>query len=389
MKMFWKLMLAIFVILGTTACTNSSVDSVGGDSEFFSFIASIESTRTDMVNNDGIWQTIWSGDDKLLVTSDSGNFVFTNSKEEPARFVSTDVEAVALGDATNIVITTLHENGSVVDSDAGKCGIGLRQEYARFPKSGVVSLDIQSAFFRLACDYDVTISAGDAIFSGINESSNLETKITLNAGDDIWVALNPCVEKTSVAIMVGDESVLTIGELELKHCVIYNFGKIVPKVVPEPEPEPEPEDAVVYLVPNDEWRGSSAWFAAYLWSDNEEVDVRLTDEEGDGIYSAIIPRSMTNIIFCRMNPAYTEFGWNSDSESDRVWAMTADLAVGVAPNNYFYVTSESDGVWGSATYDPNLPVGQPSNWAVAGTFNNWSDDIMYITAVENIFVKQS
>ena len=376
-------MLAVAIILGVAACTNDSFNISGNDDEGFSFIASIEHTRADMVNNDGVWQTVWSGDDKLLITSDRGNFIFTNSQEEPARFVSTDTEASALRDATNIVITTLHENSCVVDSDAGKHGLSLRQEYESFPESGRVSLGIQSAFLRLACDYNVTISADAAIFSGIDGSDSLETNITLEAGKDIWVAVAPCVEKTSILVMVEGKNVLEAKEVELKPCVIYNLGEIVPETTPEPEPEPTPESAIVYLVPNKEWKEAEAWFAAYLWEGNEELTVKLIDDNGDGVYSAAIPKSMTNIIFCRMNPAYSEFAWNY------VWKQTVDLKVGVAPNNYFYITSDNNGEWRSAYYNPNPPTAELSTWAVAGSYSNWSsDDVMYTTAVENIFVKE-
>lgn len=377
-------MLAISVLFGVVACTNNEVNFYDNTDEGFSFIASIDHTRADMVNNDGIWQTAWSGDDKLLVTSDKGDFTFTNSQEEPARFVSTDVEASALRDATNIVITTLHENGSVVDSDAGTRGLSLRREYERFPECGKVSLGVQSAFLRLACDYDVTISAEAAIFSGINGSSNLETTITLKAGDDIWVAVAPCVEKTALTVISEEKEVLFVEELALKPCVIYNLGEIVPETTPEPEPEPTPESVDVYFVPNDEWRDSGAWFAAYLWEGNEELDVKLLDGDGDGIYSVAIPKSMTNIIFCRMNPAYSEFAWNY------VWKQTVDLKVGLAPNNYYYITGTDSGEWHSADYnpDPNPPTTELSKWAVAGTFNDWGDEVMFTTDEANIFVAQ-
>ena len=143
MKKFWNLILALAVIMGVSSCSDSDVD--GSISNNFSFVATIEHTRADMVNSDGTWQTIWSGDDKLYVTSDKGSFTFANSTKEPHRFVSTDAEASVLRDATNIVITTLHENGSVVDSDAGKRGLSLSMDYERFPKSGEVSLAVRSS----------------------------------------------------------------------------------------------------------------------------------------------------------------------------------------------------------------------------------------------------
>lgn len=384
MKKFWNLILAICVILGAVACTNEGADI--SDKDGFSFIATIEHTRADIVNNNGTWQTVWSGNDTLYVTSDKGDFSFTNSAEEPSRFVSMDTKASVLRDATNIVITTQHENGSVVDSDAGKRGLSLRKEYERFPENSKVNLDIQSAFFRLACDYDVTIMAEDAIFSGINGSNNLETDITLKAGDDIWVAFKPCAEKTSITVMVADRQELVVEDVALKPCVIYNLGEIVPGS----EPKPEPEDTFVYLVPNDEWKSSDAWFAAYLFNEKGYSSaVKLNDEDSNGIFECQVPTNMESIIFCRMNPAYTEFAWNSDTESDRIWAHTADLVVGVAPYNYYYITGVDSGEWNRADYDPNSPPEVDYTWAVSGTFNNWGDTVMSTTSVSNIFVKCS
>ena len=392
MKKFWNLLLAVVVMFGVTACTDYSSDYWGNTEEGFYFTADIEHTRADMVNNDGIWQTVWSGNDKLYVTSDKGSFIFANSAGRLNRFVSTDDGAEALRDAAFVVITTQHENGCVVDSDAGKRGLSLRKAYEYFPESGRVSLEVSSAFLRLSCDSDVTILADAAIFSGINGSSNLEKSITLKAGDDIWVAFTPCVEKTSLTVMVADKRVLFVDEIILEPCVIYNLGEIgangTTTPTPTPEPEPEPKDKMVYLVPNEEWKSEGAWFAAYLWEGNDSANVKLTDEDGDGVYGAVIPENMTNIIFCRMNPAYTEFAWN-DAGGDRVWKQTADLIVGVAPNNYYYITGVDTGEWNRAGYDPNREIGEVSSWAVAGTFNDWNDAPMYATNVANIFVKQN
>ena len=384
-------MLAVVVMLGVTACTDYNAEFCGITEEGFYFTADIEHTRADMVKNDGIWQSVWSGDDKLYVTSDKGSFVFANSAGRPNRFVSPDDGAEALRDAAFVVITTQHENGSVVDSDAGKRGLSLRRAYEYFPEDGRVSLEVSSAFLRLSCDSDVTLLADDAIFSGINGSSNLEKSITLKAGDDIWVAFTPVVEKTSLTVMVADKRVLFVDEIVLEPCVIYSLGEIGSNgtTTPTPTPEPEPEEKMVYLVPNEDWKSEGAWFAAYLWEGSDSVNVKLLDEDGDGAYGAVIPENMSNIIFCRMNPAYAEFEWNNNSVTDRMWRQTADLVVGTAPNNYYYITGVDTGEWNRAGYDPNREIGEQSSWAVAGTFNDWTDAPMYTTNVENVFVKPS
>ena len=382
-------MLAVAVMFGAAACTEDGADILGNGTETFSFIAEIEPTRADVVESGDAWQAVWSGDDKLFVTCDQGSFSFANSAEELNRFVSTDANASTLRNAKNIVITTQHENGSVVDSDAGKRGLSLRKEYELFPVEGKVSLGVESAFLRLACDYNVTISADAAIFSGVNGSKNIVADVTLKAGDDIWVALTPRVEKVSLTATIAGNMELYVEEIVLAAGGLYDLGKIVPEVAPEPEPGPEPEGGVVYLVPNEDWKSADAWFAAYLWDDSSSVNVKLTDEDGDGIYVATIPENMTNIIFCRMNPAYTEFAWNSEAESDHVWTQTADLTVGVAPNNYYYITSWETGEWNSEGYTPEPPAVNQSTWAVAGTFNGWGDTLMYSTDVANLFVAQS
>lgn len=385
MRKFWNLVLALVAAFGVVACTDYNADYWGSTEEGFYFTVDIEHTRADIVNNDGTWQTVWSGDDKLYVTSDKGNFTFVNSADRLNRFISNSKGAEALRDATNIVITTQHENGCVVDSDAGKRGLSLGKEYERFPENGRVSLAVQSAFFRLACNSDVTLSTDAAIFSGVNGSSNLEKSITLKGGSDIWVAFTPCVAKSSLTVSVAGKEELFVEEIVLEPCVIYSLGEIIPGATPKPEPK----ERIVYLVPNDDWKSEGAWFAASAWEDGDATNVKLTDDNGDGVYKAAIPENMTNIIFCRMNPAYTEFAWNSDAEADHVWVQTADLVVGVAPNNYYYITGEDTGVWNRAGYDPNSPIGDESTWAVAGTFNGWGDTVMYSTNVPNLFVKPS
>ena len=62
----------------------------------------------------------------------------------------------------------------------------------------------------------------------------------------------------------------------------------------------------------------------------------MVDSDGDGIYECEVAKTMTNIIFCRMNPAYTELSWDSK------WNQTVDLTIGEAPTNYFYFTD-----WGN------------------------------------------
>lgn len=388
MKKFWNLISALCVVLGVAGCSTVDGDVLDSVDGGFSFIATIDHTRADVVNNDGVWQTVWSGDDILYVTSDKGNFVFANSAERPSRFVAEDEGAEVLREASNIVIATQHEGGCVVDSDAGKRGLALRGEYASFPEDGRVSLGVESAFFRLSCTQQVTLEADAPIFSGVDGSSDKQVNgVTVGAGSDIWVAFEPCVEKVALTVTVAGKVEKSVEELALSPCVIYTIGEIVPTV------EPEPEVSYIYLVPNDEWMSDGAWFVAYFLNGNGDTEaVKLSDEYG--VYEAAVPEGMTTLVFYRMNPAYTEFGVN-DLENTRIWAETSLLDVGVAPYNYFYITGDSTGEWNSAGYKPNLP-NEPTppdvyydKWAVAGTFNGWGDEPMTATDEQYIFVKRS
>jgi hypothetical protein len=79
------------------------------------------------------------------------------------------------------------------------------------------------------------------------------------------------------------------------------------------------------------------------------------------------------MLFCRMNPAYPEFAWNSEAETDHVWNQTGDLTPGIAPNNYFYITGWDTGEWNAAGYVPEVPA---QSFSLAGSFNGWSNLVM-------------
>ena len=129
------------------------------------------------------------------------------------------------------------------------------------------------------------------------------------------------------------------------------------------------DDSVVYLNPGSDWMDGDARFAAYTWGGTAgEQWINMTDEDGDGIYEAVIPAGYPNVIFCRMNPAFTENMWNTGSETDDnkpVWNQTVDLTV--YAGGTFTITDPwgsgdgkgADGTWEGGTEvegtTPNLP----------------------------------
>lgn len=101
------------------------------------------------------------------------------------------------------------------------------------------------------------------------------------------------------------------------------------------------------------WDADGAWFWAHIWSDGgASEDVALTDNDGDGVYEIPVSAGMTNILFCRMNPAFTNIpAWDAENG---LWNQTEDYAIGVYPNNHFFIDAygpdgaKTTGYWGTA-----------------------------------------
>ena len=124
----------------------------------------------------------------------------------------------------------------------------------------------------------------------------------------------------------------------------YTFGANVWSPVDEEVELPEAEK--LYLDPNDNWVQGDAWFAAYFFG-NGETWVKMTDEDGDGIYECEKPEGYPNVIFCRMNPEATALSWDSK------WDQTVDLTIPTDGSNCFTVAAgdwnNANGTWSAYT----------------------------------------
>ena len=96
-------------------------------------------------------------------------------------------------------------------------------------------------------------------------------------------------------------------------------------------------NTTIYLKPNSNWVQSDAWFAVYTWDVSPDW-YKMTDSDGDGVYEVTLPAGVTNVIFCRMNPASGDLNWNNK------WDQTVDLQY--TGKNCFTV---KDGDWNNAT----------------------------------------
>ncbi|MEF2919714.1 MAG: hypothetical protein U0O22_04500 [Acutalibacteraceae bacterium] len=119
------------------------------------------------------------------------------------------------------------------------------------------------------------------------------------------------------------------------------------------------EEKRIYFIPSTNWKDANARFAAYFFGGNSgEAWVSLT-ATSDGMYTGVMPKGYTNVIFVRMNPATTENNWNNGTK----WNQTADLTI---YGNCFTLTSTAwdngTGTW--KTIDnptvPTEPTTQPT-----------------------------
>ena len=377
-------MLAALITMGVVACTEKEqeVDKTPEPApEVLSFEATIDGvieTRTDVVLDEqsGDWNTVWAGNEKLAVSDSSGaKYYFTNSKENKGLFSSSDANVKSLvGKDVRIDLVQTENGKKEIDSRAGKGGGSLVAEVKGFNPEERVSLSVESAFLRYSSAFEVTLQASQAIFM---YDKSTHTALALPAGEDVWVAVKSCDTAVTVSCSIGGVNCLE-QELNIEKKGLYNLGTLTPA-----------PGAVssVYFVPNEDWKSDDAWFAAYVWNEaGDNSSIVLGDVDEDGVYECALPAEMTNIIFCRMNPAYTEFAWNSETEADHVWNQTEDLTVGVAPNNYFYITGWATGEWHEAGFVPETPVVEAIVWSLAGSFNEWGDAIMEATELENLYV---
>ena len=191
--------------------------------------------------------------------------------------------------------------------------------------------------------------------------TNGSSKITLSGSfipeTDYYVAVKPGTHKFTVSID-GEVSKASTKAVTVERSKILNMG-----VLPVPVPP-----TTIYLVPG-VWASDNAWFAAHFFGDGVQEDKKMDDSDGDGIYEVTVPYGATGVIFCRMNPKFTEFAWNNDGEEEHVWNQTENLTVPAsdATEVYYVVTGWAAGAW--KTYDDATaaPV-----IGLVGSFQGWN-----------------
>ena len=399
MKKFWNLMLAALVIFGAVACTENQEENVPQAElkPVLSFVANIanDETRVNTVEENGVWKTVWSANETLIVYN-------SNDEEQQYEFTLTDAENGVFSCYDNGVLELVGEavkiDNGYVDSKADKQGAWIenKEEIVSFDPTANITLEVKSSFFRFSSASDVTLTASTEIFV---EDGAISKTVTIPAGDDNWVAFLPnpnCTFSYSVGGYKVKEikkdfvakKIYNLGELVEAEpydfigivgghqgwdtakkdamylipgsntYVRYNvpitadgfkfYGETSKTVVVEHPAVTTGETGYLFLQPNSNWTQANARFAAYFFGNGEEW-MDMTDSNNDGIYAVQKPsKTYPNVIFCRMNPGASANNWNNR------WNQTADLTCPTDGNNCYTVKA---GTWdkGGGTWSVHTP----------------------------------
>lgn len=334
MKKFYSFVFAAVALVGFAACNSDSVDEAAPvqKGETVTFVANIDTTRTDL---DGL-NTIWTDGDTIVVKWNENEYHFTNKDQEKVSTFS--CTAVGLSGIVGQTVTATYSknNDGKVDSTAGVAGAVLTAEGT----FGELSFSIQSAFLK----YTYTGKSELAV------SLNGET-VSTKTGTDVYVAFMPEGVNT-LAYTLDGVTCKENKEFAPEAGKIYKMGEITEKVV-------------LLKFAASVWDTDEAWFVAHFWNTTSAQDITFT-RVNTNLYGCIVPNNMTHVLFCRMNPKYSTFAWNNDTEKDHVWNQTNNFGIASAPYNRHYVFDWTRSLW----INDNEVV---SSWGMAGSMTDWAN----------------
>lgn len=341
-------MLVALVMLGVTACEqNVTIDTP--TSEGLSFYAEIAMTRASINDEDGdkVWNTTWESGDTLRVADTEGNsFDFVYSTAELNKFTCENPDASILVGKT-VTIELVNE---IPVSYNREKGLVIYQQVESFNPSSTEAIELhpKNSFLRfthnhyngveITLTYPEDFNCAPFVVDTNNTTSN--TFITSDSGEMLVSFLVP--EYDEIVYENGVPATLSFSmdgvkckeaTIKIKAGKVYNLGTLAPQI---------------YFQPYTNWSEAGAWYAAYFYdAEGNYMSAILVDNNSDGFLECDVPYGMSNVIFCRMNPAAVEFDW------EYVWNQTRDEKIGTFPNNYYYGLDWNAGLWGTKDgYEP-------------------------------------
>lgn len=369
MKKFWNLLVAVLVVMGAVACTENYENVDGTMEQGLSFRATInlDETRSDVVFNEATekWNTVWTGDETLNVRVDLNSYQFTNSKEDKELFVCKTANASDLV-GKSVVIDLMHDDdGTTIDSKAGKRGGKISASVSSFNPAEGVALEVKSAFFRYSSAYEVTLDASSYIFyyNGGNKNS-----ITLPAGDDVWVAFNPSSDITlSYSIDGTKYKEITMDFVSKK---IYNLGELYKVsetwgIAGAFNGWAAGTPAPLYVV--------NEWLVAYGLTNLNDGFKFVKDKGWDNAKGGVPADGV----------ASATGEWLNCGANNITVADASAYDVYFAPERSMYCIVVAGAEVPEMPEAPVLP-----DWSLAGSFNNWGDLLMTATDTAYLYVAE-
>ncbi|MBQ2023646.1 MAG: hypothetical protein II212_01690, partial [Alistipes sp.] len=122
MKKFWSIFTVALVALSAVSCSNNFEDqTLVNSNETLSFDVNIDNTRTALEQVDGVWKTVWVGNETIVVTDGEKNFNFVNTDADKDTFTCTAQGVLSLlGKKVDVVYN------SVINSANGAAGMTLK-----------------------------------------------------------------------------------------------------------------------------------------------------------------------------------------------------------------------------------------------------------------------
>ena len=213
MKRFWSIFTVALVALGAVSCNNNFEESIIGES--LSINVNIDNTRTALEQGENVWNTVWVGDETIVVSDGTSNFNFVNTAENKNKFTCEAVGVRSLiGKKVNVVYN------SVIDSAAGAAGMTLTGGAESFSESAAIELTAGNAFLKFTSAVDVTLTASAEIFGN---GTALQNSVTLK-GENVLVPIYAAAEVTLTATIA--EAKVKETTLTFANNKIYNLGTI-------------------------------------------------------------------------------------------------------------------------------------------------------------------
>ncbi|MBQ5855524.1 MAG: starch-binding protein [Alistipes sp.] len=221
MKKFWSIFTVALVALSAVSCSNNFEDqTLVNSNETLSFDVNIDNTRTALEQVDGVWKTVWVGNETIVVTDGEKNFNFVNTDADKDTFTCTAQGVLSLlGKKVDVVYN------SVINSANGAAGMTLKGSSDSFNPQTAIELSAYNAFVKFTSTADVTFNASTDIFG---DGSARAKSVTVKAGTDVLVPVYAAANVTFSAAFAGvktKEATLTFANNK-----IYNLGTLVAPV---------------------------------------------------------------------------------------------------------------------------------------------------------------